>query len=39
MLNKDIMWFAPNDILIFKLFTFCLYKTDSTKNKKSVLKM
>lgn len=25
------MRFAPNDILIFKLFTFCVYKTDSTK--------
>ena len=25
------MWFAPNDILIFKLFTFCVYKTDSAK--------
>ena len=24
---------------LFKLFTFCVYKTDSTKNKKSVLKM
>ena len=30
-LNKDIMRFAPNDILIFKLFTFCVYKTDSAK--------
>lgn len=25
------MRFAPNDILIFELFTFCVYKTDSTK--------
>lgn len=25
------MRLAPNDILIFKLFTFCVYKTDSTK--------
>ena len=25
------MRFAPNDILVFKLFTFCVYKTDSTK--------
>ena len=25
------MRFVPNDILIFKLFTFCVYKTYSTK--------
>lgn len=25
------MRLAPNDILIFKLFTFCVYKTYSTK--------
>lgn len=25
------MRFAPNDILIFELFTFCVYKTDSAK--------
>ena len=26
------MRFAPNDILVFKLFTFCVYKTDSIKS-------